>query len=80
MWKADLQEKLIMENRLETAYEEFGLIAGSSWKHEIKLMMLRNLFDELGDDSVALDNMIYERLGMSAEEVIDMYDADDMLH
>ncbi len=68
-----------MKNHLETAYEEFGRIVESSWKHEIKLLMLKNLLGELGDDSVGLENMIYERLGMSAEDIIDMCDADDIL-
>ncbi len=38
----------------------------------MKAVALHDLYDSLGEDSVAFDNLVYERLGMSADEVIEM--------
>ncbi len=61
-----------MKEKLETAYEDFVSIAGSSWDRRIKEIALKDLYERLEDASDAFDNMIYERLGVSADEVIDM--------
>ncbi len=68
-----------MENRLELAYEEFGAIAESSMNHECKTAALRILSGSLGFASVAFENVVYERLGLSAEDVLDMLDMGDVL-
>ncbi len=64
---------------LETAYEDFAMIVESSWTMEIKEIAMRDLYDQLGDASDALDNMIYERLGMSAGEALEMVHMGDTL-
>ncbi len=79
MLEADLQKNKIMENLLEIAYEEFCRVAGSFWKPEIKRLLIKDIYDRLGDDRVSLQNMIYDRLGMSDDEIIDMLDAEDVL-
>ncbi len=68
-----------MENYLETAYEEFAFVVCGPWDMEKGSTALRNLYARLGDASVLLDNMIYERLGMSAEDVLDVLGMDDTL-
>ncbi len=68
-----------MNESIEKAYEEFASIAEGAWSHRVKEVLLRDLTDRLGKDSVEFDNMVYERLGMSAEDVIDMLDAGDVL-
>ncbi len=61
-----MQEKQIMEKRLETAYEEFCLTAMKSSGRE-------------GKASRDLENFIYARLGLSADDVLDMLATDDVL-
>ncbi len=68
-----------MMDSLEKAYEDFASIAESTFSHEVKMVVLRDLYDSLGNASVAFDNLVYERLGMSAEEAIDMIDKGDVL-
>ncbi len=68
-----------MENYLETAYEEFAFAACGPWNTEIVSSVLENLYMRLGGASILLDNMIYERLGMSAEDVLDVFGMDDIL-
>ncbi len=68
-----------MKNRLENAYAEFSLIAGSPMCHDRKVEALRSLYERMGSFSDELDNMIYRSLGLSADDVIDMLDAGDVL-
>ncbi len=69
-----------MKDLLEAAYEDFDSIARSSWNMDIKRIMLKDLYDSLGESSDEFDNMVYERLGMSAEEILDFFGMDDILH
>ncbi len=68
-----------MKELLETAYGDFDLIARGSWNAGVKRIMLKDLYDSLGELSDAFDNMVYERLGMSAAEVLDIFDMDALL-
>ncbi len=68
-----------MKESLETAYAEFASIAEGSWTGKVKEIAVRDLYDALGDDSEAFDNMVYERLGMSVEDVLDMLEKGDVL-
>lgn len=68
-----------MEDLLEKAYEDFALIAESSWSGEVRRVALKDLYGSLGDAADAFDNMIYDRLGMSPEEALDMFDMDATL-
>lgn len=58
-------EKEDMENCIETAYEDF----------------CRALVSGRGSDDVSrqLENMLYERMGMSSEEIMDIISADDVM-
>ncbi len=68
-----------MKEFLETAYEDFASIASSSWDIKVKRIVLKDLYDRLGGASDAFDNMVFERLGLSAEEALDMLDIGDTL-
>ncbi len=68
-----------MKELLEKSYEEFSSIVSGSWTRGMKMAALEDLYDRLGNDSAAFDNMVYERLGMSAEEALDMIDSGDTL-
>ncbi len=72
-------EKKDMKELLEEAYEEFASIAGGTWDSKVKKVALKDLYGRLGNASYSLDNMIFERLGMSADEAMDMLDRDDIL-
>ncbi len=72
-------KKKDMNNYLETAYEEFAFVTCGPWNMEIGNSVLENLYMRLGNASVLLDNMIYERLGMSAEDVLNMIQMGDTL-
>ncbi len=72
-------EKRSMKEKLEDAYEEFASIAEGEWTPEVKAVLLQDLYRRLGVPSVAFDNMLYERLGMSAEEIMDIFSAGDVL-
>ncbi len=74
-----LQKTRSMKDLIESAYEEFASIVEGSWNRRMKEIALRDLYDTLGDEAPALDNIIYERLGMSAEEALDMLDRGDTL-
>ncbi len=77
--RSQICKKKDMKESLETAYEDFASIAGSSWNKRIKEIALKDLYDRLGDDSDAFDNMVYDRLGLSAEEALEMFDAGETL-
>ncbi len=72
-------EKRNMRNIIETAYEDLGFLACGPWRREGVKPALENVYDCLGKASAAFDNMVYERLGMSADELMDMLDADEVL-
>ncbi len=77
--RSDLQKNEYMKESLETVYADFESIARSAWSSEVRRVLLNNLYDRLGGASAAFDNMVYERLGMSPEEILDMYDMDSTL-
>ncbi len=64
---------------MERAYEDFASIVQGNGSRLFKEVALRDLLDSLGEDSVKLDNMVYERLGMSTEDVLEMLRTGDVL-
>ncbi len=68
-----------MKNRIERAYEEYAFMACGILSHERKVHLLRKIRACLGGASDTLDNMIYERTGMSAEEALEMFEMDATL-
>ncbi len=68
-----------MNSYLESAYEELGFIACGILTGEWKNEAVRKMRMSLGSASESLDNMIYERLGLSAEEAFDLIDMDATL-
>ncbi len=68
-----------MENLLEDAYEDFVSIACGTWDNKVRRVLLKDLYDRLGSESVAFDNLVYERLGMSSEDALDMIEMGDVL-
>ena len=57
---------------MEKIFEEICAIFTSENPSERKAMELRGLYSRLGRSSVILDNMLYDRLGLSCEDLIDM--------
>ncbi len=68
-----------MKSLVETAYEEFGFLVCGPWRRKNMMPAVENVYDSLGNASVAFDNMIYGRLGMSADDLVDMLEMDDVL-
>jgi hypothetical protein len=62
----------IMHMTVESMYEAVCTIVASSGGARRKVRELRNLYEGLGDDSFMLDNVLYERIGMSCEDVIEV--------
>ena len=61
-----------MHMTVESMYEAVCTIVASSGGARRKVRELRNLYEGLGDDSFMLDNVLYERIGMSCEDVIEV--------
>jgi len=68
-----------MENSIENAYDGFCLIATSAMDIEGRAAAMREMMMRLGTSSVDLENVIYEKLGMSSDEILDMIAMDDVL-
>ncbi len=68
-----------MKTLLEDAYLEFASIAEGKWTPEIKNILLQDLYRRLGVSPVAFDNMVYERMGLSPEEIIGIFSSGDVL-
>ncbi len=56
---------------VESMYEAVCTIVTSSGGARRKVRELRSFYDGLGDGSSALDNVLYEKMGMSCEDVIE---------
>ena len=57
---------------VESMYEAVCTIVTSNGGARRKVRELRSFYDGLGDGSSALDNVLYERIGMSCEDVIEV--------
>ncbi len=68
-----------MKDLLENAYEEFVSIACGTWDNKVKRVLLNDLLDRLKGESVAFENLVYERMGMSTEDILDIIDAGEVL-
>jgi hypothetical protein len=84
VWKLRQLQPLLpkteaMDNVIENAYDGFCLIATSAMDGECRAAAIREMTKRLGSASVELENMIYERMGMSADEIIDMIAMDEVL-
>ena len=57
---------------VESMYEAVCLTVTSNGGAMRKVRELRSFYESLGDDSFLLDNVLYERMGMSCEDVIEV--------
>ena len=57
---------------VESMYEAVCLTVTSNGGAKRKVRKLRSFYESLGDDSFLLDNVLYERMGMSCEDVIEV--------
>ena len=57
---------------MEKLYEEVCAIFTADYGHKRRIEDLSKLYRRIGSASVTLDNMLYERLGLSCEDLIDM--------
>lgn len=57
---------------MEKVYEEVCSIFTSDYERKRRAEELEELYKRLGSASEALDNMLYERQGLSCEDLIDM--------
>ena len=60
-----------MDHVVESMYEEAGRLIASCGGDVGMIMRLADFHEGLGDASELLDNVLYERMGMSWEEVIE---------
>ncbi len=57
---------------MEKLYEEVCAIFTADYGRKRRAEELSELYERIGNVSVTLDNMLYERLGLSCEDLIDM--------
>ena len=57
---------------MEKLYEEVCAIFTADYGRKRRIEDLSKLYRRIGSASVTLDNMLYERLGISCEDLIDM--------
>ena len=57
---------------MEKLYEEVCAIFNADYGRKRRAEELSELYKRIGSASVAFDNMLYERLGLSCEDLIDM--------
>ena len=63
---------------MEKLYEEICAIFTSTGARRQRAEELSELYGRIGNASVALDNMLYDRLGLSCEDLIDMLHKGDV--
>ena len=57
---------------MEKVYREVYEIFTADYGRKRRMQELLKLYERLGSASVALDNILYERLGLSCEDLMDM--------
>lgn len=57
---------------MEKLYEKVCAIFTARYGRKKRAEELSDLYARIGHSSVTLDNMLYERLGLSCEDLIDM--------
>ena len=57
---------------MEKLYEEVCSIFTADYGRKRRMEELAQLYQRIGSASVTLDNMLYERLGLSCEDLIEM--------
>ena len=68
-----------MEGYVETAYDCFCMIASSELDVKSRIAAVEELKNNLGKASAVLEDMIYERLGLSSEEIVELLETDSVL-
>lgn len=68
-----------MEGYVETAYDCFCMIASSELDVKSMIAAVEELKIHMGKASAALEDMIYERLGLSSEEIVELLETDSVL-
>lgn len=63
---------------MEKIYEEVCAIFTADYARRRRADELAELYGRIGSASVALDNMLYDRLGLSCEDLIEMLRNDNM--
>ena len=63
---------------MEKLYEEVCAIFTADYARRRRADELTELYRRIGNASVALDNMLYDRLGLSCEDLIDMLRKENM--
>ncbi len=63
---------------MEKLYEEICTIFTSRDTPRKRMETLNKLYRRIGNASVALDNMLYDHLGLSCDDLIDMLRNGDM--
>lgn len=66
-----LRKMTDMDNVVESMYEETGRLIASCSRDDRMILDLADFHEGLGEASELLDNVLYERMGMSCEEVIE---------
>ena len=61
-----------MKDHIETAYEDVCMIILSSMDESSQAAALASLSMRLGDASAKLEEMFFERLGISLEETVEV--------
>ena len=69
--RGDLRKTTDMDNAVESMYEEAGRLIASCGGDIGTIMKLADFHESLREASELLDNVLYERMGMSCEEVIE---------
>ena len=69
--QGDLLKMTDMDNIVEYMYEEAGRLIASCGEDARMILDLADFHEGLGEASELLDNVLYERIGMSCEEVIE---------
>ena len=57
---------------MEELYGQICAIFNAGYGNRRKAEELSDLYERAGSTSVALDNMLYDRLGLSCEDLIEM--------
>lgn len=70
---------MIMKNRIESVYEEFCHAVSAARGREDRAAAVETVFTCLEDGSADFESMIYEKLGLSSDDIVEMFDMDAVL-
>ena len=69
--RGDLRKMIDMDNVVESMYEEAGRLIATCSGDVRMIMKLADYHEGLGEAADLLDNVLYERMGMSCEDIIE---------